>query len=84
VFPVIVIMVDPGDPKVMSRSPRDPNVPITNRAATTRWVLYGTVLLLSALVLLVFGRDTLSIDEPAPRRPCASSSSARHRTQRAP
>ena len=33
VFPVIVIMLDPGDPEVMHRPPRDPNVPITNRAA---------------------------------------------------
>jgi Ca2+-transporting ATPase len=65
VFPVIVIMVDPGDPEVMNRPPRDPKVPITNRAATTRWVLYGAVLFLSALVPLVFGPDTLSIDKPS-------------------
>ena len=32
---VIVIAVDPGDPDVMSRPPRDPKVPITNRAAVT-------------------------------------------------
>ena len=29
---VIVIAVDPGDPDVMSRPPRDPKLPITNRA----------------------------------------------------
>ena len=38
---VIVITVDPGDPDVMSRPPRDPKIPITNRAAITYWVLYG-------------------------------------------
>ena len=62
VFPVIVIMVDPGDPEVMKRPPRDPNVPITNRPAIERWALYGVVLFLAALVPLVFGPDDLSID----------------------
>jgi Ca2+-transporting ATPase len=65
IFPVIVIMVDPGDPDVMKRPPRDPKVPITNPAAITRWVLYGAVLFLAALVPLVFGPDTLSTDEPS-------------------
>ena len=65
IFPVIVIMVDPGDPDVMKRPPRDPKVPITNPAAITRWVLYGAVLFLAALVPLVFGPDTLSTDVPS-------------------
>ena len=30
---VVVIAVDPGDPDVMHRPPRDPKVPITNRTA---------------------------------------------------
>ena len=30
---VVVITVDPGDPDVMNRPPRDPKVPITNRTA---------------------------------------------------
>ena len=61
---VIVITVDPGDPDVMSRPPRDPRVPITNRAAITYWVLYGAVLFLAALVPLVAGPDQPSIDQP--------------------
>jgi P-type Ca2+ transporter type 2C len=65
IFPVIVIMLDPGDPDVMKRPPRDPKVPITNPAAITRWVLYGAVLFLAALVPLVFGPDTLSTDVPS-------------------
>jgi Ca2+-transporting ATPase len=65
VFPVIVIMVDPGDPDVMHRPPRDPNLPITNRPAVTRWILYGGVLFLCALVPLVFGPDTLYLDQPS-------------------
>jgi Ca2+-transporting ATPase len=65
VFPVIVIMLDPGDPDVMHRPPRDPKVPITNRFAVIRWVLYGAVLFLAGLVPLVVGPDTLSVDEPS-------------------
>jgi P-type Ca2+ transporter type 2C len=65
IFPVIVIMLDPGDPDVMKRPPRDPKVPITNRAAITRWMLYGGVLFLAALVPLVFGPDDLSTDVPS-------------------
>ena len=83
VFPVIVIMLDPGDPEVMKRPPRDPNVPITNRAAIIRWVLYGAVLFLAALVPLVFGPDDLShrpaqrLDDDVLRR-----HRPRHRVQR--
>ena len=29
---VVIIAVDPGDPDVMNRPPRDPSLPITNRA----------------------------------------------------
>jgi P-type Ca2+ transporter type 2C len=65
IFPVIVIMLDPGDPEVMKRPPRDPKISITNRAAVSRWVLYGAVLFLAALVPLVFGPDTLSTEEPS-------------------
>jgi P-type Ca2+ transporter type 2C len=65
VFPVIVIMLDPGDPEVMKQPPRDPSVPITNPAAITRWVLYGAVLFVAAFIPLVWGPDTLQIDEPS-------------------
>src|SRR5262245_38328325 len=65
VFPVIVIALDPGDPDVMKRPPRDPSVPITNRDAVTRWVVYGAVLFLAALVPLVAGPDTLYVDQPS-------------------
>jgi Ca2+-transporting ATPase len=65
VFPVIVILLDPGDPDVMKHPPRDPNVPITNRAAIMRWVLYGSVLAIAGLVPLVWGPDEPSIDLPS-------------------
>ena len=38
---VVVIAIDPGDPEVMHRPPRDPKVPITNHAALMSWVLYA-------------------------------------------
>jgi P-type Ca2+ transporter type 2C len=62
IFPVVVILFDPADPGIMDRPPRDPKVPITNPTAVVRWVAYGTVLFLSALVPLVFGPDELSTD----------------------
>jgi len=65
VFPVIVIMLDPGDPEIMHRPPRDPKVPITNRAALIRWVLYGAVLFGAALVPLVAGPDDPQMDVPS-------------------
>ncbi len=64
---VVVIAVDPGDPDVMSRPPRDPKVPITNHTAILAWVLYGTVLFVAALIPLVAGPDT-----PYPNRASAS------------
>ena len=65
IFPVVVIMLDPADPTIMTRPPRDPKVPITNRSAVGRWVGYGGVLFLMALVPLLAGPDQLSIDRPS-------------------
>ena len=46
---VVVIAVDPGDPDVMTRPPRDPKLTITNRHAVFLWVLYAAVFFLAAL-----------------------------------
>ena len=54
---VVIIAVDPGDPEVMRRPPRDPQVPITNRMAILHWILYAAVLFGAALVPLVAGPD---------------------------
>ena len=62
---VVVIAVDPGDPDVMHRPPRDPSVPITNRTAITSWVVYATVLFVAALIPLVAGPDTAHPTKPS-------------------
>jgi len=54
---VVIIALDPGDPDVMHRPPRDPKLPITNRSAVMWWIVYGAVFFLSALVPLAFGPD---------------------------
>jgi Ca2+-transporting ATPase len=64
---VVVIAVDPGDPDVMHRPPRDPKVPITNRGAILTWLLYAAVLFVAALIPLVAGPDT-----PHPNQASAS------------
>jgi P-type Ca2+ transporter type 2C len=62
---VVVIAVEPGDPDIMSRPPRDPNLPIANRSAIVAWLLYATVLFLAALAPLVLGPDEPSISRPS-------------------
>jgi len=54
---VVVIALDPGDPDVMHRPPRDPKVPITNRTSVIFWVVYGLVLATAAFVPLAWGPD---------------------------
>ena len=54
---VVIIALDPGDPDVMHRPPRDPKLPITNRTAVILWIVYGSVLAAAAFVPLVAGPD---------------------------
>jgi P-type Ca2+ transporter type 2C len=54
---VVVIAIDPGDPDVMQRPPRDPNIPITYRTAVITWIVYGAVLFIAAFIPLVAGPD---------------------------
>lgn len=62
IFPVIAITLDAGDPHIMSRKPRDPKVPITNRPAIIRWLMYGLVLFVISFIPLVAGPDELHTD----------------------
>jgi len=60
---VVIIAVDPGDPDVMHRPPRDPGVPITNRPAVVMWLVYAGVLFVAALLPLVAGPDEPSLEQ---------------------
>src|SRR4051812_20303986 len=62
IFPVVVIMLDPADPEIMKRPPRDPGVAITNPPAVVRWVAYGAVLFVAGLIPLIAGPDEPSTD----------------------
>jgi Ca2+-transporting ATPase len=64
---VVVIAVDPGDPEIMSRPPRDPKIPISNRGAIESWLLYASVLFVAALLPLLIGPDS-----PKPNGPSVS------------
>jgi Ca2+-transporting ATPase len=64
---VIMIALDPGDPDVMHRPPRDPKQPISNRGAVLIWLLYGATLFVAAFIPLVAGPD-----EPSTSHPTAS------------
>jgi Ca2+-transporting ATPase len=59
---VVVIAVDPGDPDVMSRPPRDPKLPIANRAAIVSWIVYAAALFVAAFLPLVIGPDDPKVD----------------------
>ncbi len=60
---VVIIALDPGDPDVMHRPPRDAGLPITNRGAVVAWVGYAFVLFAAAYAPLVLGPDEPSLDQ---------------------
>ncbi|MGB3013127.1 MAG: HAD-IC family P-type ATPase [Candidatus Nanopelagicales bacterium] len=59
---VVILSMDPGDPDVMSRPPRDPKVQIINRGAITMWLVYGFTLFVAAFIPLLLGPDSPSVD----------------------
>ena len=63
--PVFIIIGDPVGEGIMSRPPRDPKVTIANRNAVLRWVLYGFVIFITALIPLVAGPDQPRPDAPS-------------------
>ncbi len=60
--PVVVILLEPVNPGLMYRPPRDPSMPLTNRPEIVRWLMYGASLFLATLVPLLWGPDTPSAD----------------------
>ncbi len=59
-FPVIVIMHDPSPPNLMSKPPRDPEVPITNPRAVWQWIFYGAVEFAVTLAALLLAPGEMS------------------------
>ncbi|HET9649731.1 MAG TPA: cation-translocating P-type ATPase C-terminal domain-containing protein, partial [Microlunatus sp.] len=62
---VAIIAVDPGDPDVMKRPPRDPKITITNKNSVITWIAYAAVLFIAALLPLVAGPDQPSTTQPS-------------------
>lgn len=62
--PVVVILLEPVNPGLMQKPPRDPKVPLTNRNEITRWLIYGGTLFVVTLAPLLYGPDTPSAFEP--------------------
>jgi len=59
-----IIAIDPGDPDVMHRPPRDPKLPIVNRGSVVIWIGYALLLFIAALMPLVAGPDEPSTGHP--------------------
>lgn len=55
--PVVIIMMEPVNPGLMRRRPRDPSVKLTNGSEVARWLVYGGTLFAVTLVPLVWGPD---------------------------
>lgn len=62
--PVVVILLEPVNPGLMNRTPRDPSLRLTNRREVTRWLSYGSTLFVVTLVPLVWGPDEPSAIDP--------------------
>lgn len=62
IAPISAIALDPGDPDVMRRPPRDPKVTIANRHSVLRWTLYGFVGFVAAFLPMVLGPDEPSTE----------------------
>ncbi len=62
--PVVVIMLEPVNPGLMNRPPRDPKLKLTNRHEVVRWLIYGSTLFFVTLVPLVWGPDEPSAADP--------------------
>lgn len=53
IIPIIIISLDPPDPRVMDEPPRDPAVRIFNRTTGIRWIGFGLVLGGASLLAVV-------------------------------
>jgi Ca2+-transporting ATPase len=65
IVPIIIISLDPHDPRVMQKKPRDPKVRIFNSTTGVRWIILGLLLGMASLAVLAFGPGPSSIDGPS-------------------
>jgi Ca2+-transporting ATPase len=65
IAPVIAIVLAPISPSIMQAKPRDPKEQIANRTNVTRWIAFGGLLALSALVAVLVAPGETSIDGPS-------------------
>lgn len=62
IFPVVAILLAPMSPSIMQAKPRDPKERIANRSAVIRWIIFGLILAVSALIAILGAPGELSID----------------------
>ncbi|WP_072804219.1 cation-translocating P-type ATPase [Rhodococcoides yunnanense] len=62
-FPVAVIMSDPPAPNLMSKPPRDPQLPIANRNAFVQWSAYGVLQFAVTLAAMLLAPGEMSTTE---------------------
>ncbi|SEL38370.1 cation-translocating P-type ATPase [Rhodococcus maanshanensis] len=62
-FPVAVIMLDPAPPNLMNKPPRDPGLPIANRAAFAQWLAYGILQFAVTLAVMLLAPGEMSTTE---------------------
>ncbi|MCU0277424.1 MAG: cation-translocating P-type ATPase [Candidatus Nanopelagicales bacterium] len=63
VIPVIIISLDPPDPAVMQRPPRDPRARIMDKVTGPRWIILGLLLGILSIGAVAFGPGDSSISE---------------------
>jgi Ca2+-transporting ATPase len=63
IAPVIAIVLAAVSPSIMKEKPRDPKEKIANRPNVTRWLAFGMILALCALVAILTAPGEMSIDQ---------------------
>lgn len=65
IIPIIIISLDPPDPRVMDEPPRDPAARIFNRTTGVRWIVLGLVLGGASLLAVVVAPGEPLFDGPS-------------------
>jgi Ca2+-transporting ATPase len=65
IIPIIIISLDPPDPRVMQERPRDPRARIFDTTTGTRWITLGLILGAMSLLAVVLAPGTPAVDGPS-------------------